>query len=50
MHTLVTEDASPAFLAGALPLVFTGTVFTGGMEFTHITKESLPAVSASVHT
>lgn len=48
--TLVTKDASPAFFAGALPRLFTGTMFTGWMEFTHITKESLPALSASVHT
>lgn len=46
VQILVTKDASPAFLAGALPRLFTGTMFTGGMEFTHITKESLPALSA----
>lgn len=49
-HTLVTEDASPAFFAGALPRLSAGTMFTGWMEFTHITKESLPAVSTSVQT
>lgn len=46
VQILVTKDASPAFLAGALPWLFTGTMFTGWMEFTHITKESLPALSA----
>lgn len=46
VQILVTKDASPAFLAGALPRLFTGTMFTGWMEFTHITKESLPALSA----
>lgn len=50
LHTLVTKDASPAFLAGALPRLFTGTMFTGWMELTHITKEALPALSASAHT
>lgn len=49
LHTLVTKDSSPALLAGALPRLFTGTMFTGWMEFTHITEESLPALSASVH-
>lgn len=48
--TLITKDAPPAFLAGALPRLCTGTMFTGWMEFTHITKEPLPALSASVHT
>lgn len=46
VQILVTKDASPALLAGALPRLFTGTMFTGWMEFTHITKESLPAFSA----
>lgn len=46
VQILVTKDASPAFFAGALPLLYTGTMFTGGMEFTHITKEALPALSA----
>lgn len=46
VQILVTKDASPAFFAGALPRLFTGTMFTGWMEFTHITKESLPALSA----
>lgn len=46
VQILVTEDASPAFFAGALPRLCTGTMFTGWMEFTHITKESLPAFSA----
>lgn len=50
VHTLVTVDASPALLAYALPRFITGTMFTGWMEFTHITKETLPAFSASVHT
>lgn len=48
--TLVTEDASPALLADAVPRFITGTMFTRWMEFTHITKETLPAFSASVHT
>lgn len=46
VQILVTKDASPAFLAGALPRLFTGTMFTGWMEFTHITEEPLPALSA----
>lgn len=46
VQILVTKDASPAFFAGALPRLFTGTMFTGWMEFTHITKESLPTFSA----
>lgn len=46
VQILVTKDASPAFLAGALPRLFTGTMFTGWMELTHITKEALPALSA----
>lgn len=46
VQILVTKDASPALLAGALPRLCTGTMFTGWMEFTHITKESLPALSA----
>lgn len=46
VQILVTKDASPALLAGALPRLYTGTMFTGWMEFTHITKESLPAFSA----
>lgn len=46
VQILVTKDASPALLAGALPRLFTGTMFTGWMEFTHITKEPLPALSA----
>lgn len=46
IQILVTEDSSPAFFAGALPRLFTGTMFTGRMEFTHITKEALPALSA----
>lgn len=48
--TLVTEDATPALFAGALIRLLAGTVFTGRMKFTHITKQSLPALSASVHT
>lgn len=48
LRTLVTEDASPALLADALPRFITGTMFTGWMEFTHITKKTLPALSASV--
>lgn len=50
LHTLVTEDASPALLADALPRFITGTMFARWMEFAHITKETLPAFSASVHT
>lgn len=50
LRTLVAEDASPAFLAGALPRLFTGTMFAGGMDSTHVTKEALPALSASVYT
>lgn len=46
IQVLVTKDSSPAFFAGALPRLFTGTMFTGRMEFTHITKEPLPALSA----
>lgn len=46
VQILVAEDSSPAFFAGALPRLFTGTMFTGRMEFTHITKEPLPALSA----
>lgn len=46
VQILVTKDSSPALLAGALPRLFTGTMFTGWMEFTHITEESLPALSA----
>lgn len=46
IQILVAEDSSPAFFAGALPRLFTGTMFTGRMEFTHITKEALPALSA----
>lgn len=46
VQVLVTEDAPPAFFAIALPSLFTGTVFTGRMKFTHITKETLPALSA----
>lgn len=46
--TLVTEEASPAFFAGALPGLLTGTVFTGRMSLTLITEGSLPALSASV--
>lgn len=46
IQILVTKDASPALLAGALPRLFTGTMFTGRMEFTHITKEPLPALPA----
>lgn len=50
LHTLVAKDAPPAFLAGALPRLFTGTMFAGRMGFTHVTKESLPALSAPVDT
>lgn len=46
VQILVTKDASPALLAGALPWLCAGTMFTGRMKFTHITEESLPALSA----
>lgn len=50
LRTLITKDAPPAFLADAVPRVFTGTVFAGRMGSTHVTKESMPAVSAPVYT
>lgn len=46
VQILITKDAPPAFLAVALPRLCAGTMFTGWMEFTHITKEPLPALSA----
>lgn len=50
LRTLITKDAPPAFLAFAVPRLFTGTMFADWMGFTHVTKESLPAFSAPVYT
>lgn len=47
---MIAKDAPPAFLADAVPGGFTGTMFAGRMGSTHVTKESLPAVSAPVYT
>lgn len=46
VQILVTEEASPALFAGALPGLLTGAVFTGRMSLTLIAEGSLPALSA----
>lgn len=47
VQVLITEDPSPAFFAGALPWLCTGTMFTGRVQFTLITEQPLPALSTS---
>lgn len=46
VQILVTEEASPAFFAGALPGLLTGAMFAGWMPLTLITEGALPALSA----